>query len=375
MQLGCGCGCLLVLIFLIACGLLGFGFTIYQNPIVIVWLILVAILTYITNEIYEKNALFGYDLGLTKSQKNITTGLFALLMVIVTGVCGLVMYVGQQKEEARLNNEAKAIYEEIQADYEQGNYDKVSDDFKKLDKYKKTAYAQKAKQDFGDYDDKLKEKQKAENEAKKEAMKSKKEPNEVDGDLSSIKVEYELDYVRKSPKERKFIVHITNTSDYIWDGTVTLIAKGIGVSDGIFFLKLKPGESTDQYGFGDVNEYTDVRVSVRGKFYDDGKHLNKNLNYTVVRKEIANNLRGCFYIYTDDRSDANLTAIAKDFKANYLKEFDLLEIRFTDNTKNPVSNETYAMYCNRGAVEGMAGNLVEIINNGRDVGRIIARDI
>ena len=134
MQLGCGCGCLLVLIFLIACGLLGFGFTIYQNPIVIVWLILVAILTYITNEIYEKNALFGYDLGLTKSQKNITTGLFALLMVIVTGVCGLVMYVGQQKEEARLNNEAKAIYEEIQADYEQGNYDKVSDDFKKLDK-------------------------------------------------------------------------------------------------------------------------------------------------------------------------------------------------------------------------------------------------
>ena len=339
------------------------------------WLILVAILTYITNEIYEKNALFGYDLGLTKSQKNITTGLFALLMVIVTGVCGLVMYAGQQKEEARLNNEAKAIYEEIQADYEQGNYDKVSDDFKKLDKYKKTAYAQKAKQDFGDYDDKLKEKQKAENEAKKEAMKSKKEPNEVDGDLSSIKVEYELDYVRKSPKERKFIVHITNTSDYIWDGTVTLIAKGIGVSDGIFFLKLKPGESTDQYGFGDVNEYTDVRVSVRGKFYDDGKHLNKNLNYTVVRKEIANSLRGCFYIYTDDRSDANLTAIAKDFKANYLKEFDLLEIRFTDNTKNPVSNETYAMYCNRGAVEGMAGNLVEIINNGRDVGRIIARDI
>ena len=190
MQLGCGCGCLLVLIFLIACGFLGFGFAIYQNPIVIVWLILIAILSYISNEIYKNNALFGYDLGLTKSQKNITTGLFALLMVIVTGVCGLVIYVGQQKEEARLNNEAKVIYEEIQADYEQGNYDKVSDDFKKLDKYKKTAYAQKAKQDFGDYDDKLEEqkKEKAERELaekKEEEAKKKAERDEEEREIQA----------------------------------------------------------------------------------------------------------------------------------------------------------------------------------------------
>lgn len=169
--------------------------------------------------------------------------------------------------------------------------------------------------------------------------------------------------------KRKFLIDVSNTSEYPFEGVLHVYAKGMGTLDGLYDLKgLQPGQTKTFIGKGDVDEFTEFNCSIKGDYKKQQK--DDNLNYEIVKRYGGNGMM-TYFVYVTDSSDNNLILISREMDANYSGKVHDLEVRFTKVKNEPTLDDSLAMYSIHPMNKQLNHKLVWFSKEG-DVERVIA---
>ncbi len=194
-----------------------------------------------------------------------------------------------------------------------------------------------------------------------------------DVDLSEIEIQITPDSIYDSNSKRPVRIKVTNNSDYLFIGHLQVTGRGLNPLNGYFELRIESGQTIEYRSSMDPKITPQLSGKYGGNFYKTKIQHDNTLKYEIVRKYAG--IGGItLFVYTEDTSDDNLIAIAKEFRANYEKKYRIVDVRFTLVRNNPTLDDSYAMYYINSINQQLHHNLVEFTDDG-DIKRFIAKGI